>query len=68
MHACTLTHICVYGKEVEIKLSTWTRRLMGGKGQENLHFLRKCMVMGGQDLFIIQYICDRIYIKTCKKN
>lgn len=68
IHACTLTHICVYEKEVEIKLSTWTRRLMGGKGQENLHFLRKCVVMGEQDIFIIQYICDCIYIKTCKKN
>lgn len=68
MHTCTFTHICVYEKEVVIKLSSCSRRLMEGKGQENLHCLRKCVVMGGQDIFIIQHICDSIYVKTHKKN
>lgn len=58
IHTCTLTHICVYEKEVVTKLSSCSRRLMGGKGQEILHFLRKCVIRGGQDIFITQHICD----------
>lgn len=41
---------------------------MERKGQENLHFLRKCVLMDGQAIFIIQHICDSIYVKTHKKN